>query len=119
MEKIEKKSLTFTFLPISYARSFYMQMRARGVEPPPPIGDQDLNLARLPIPPRSPITQTQNSNIEIRNNIKTQMLECSKLNCLGHLNLVHSNLFRISNFVLRAFYSFMLRVSYFVLIFRA
>ena len=28
-------------------------MRARGFEPLPPIGDKDLNLARLPIPPRS------------------------------------------------------------------
>ena len=27
-------------------------VRARGLEPPPPLGDRDLNPARLPIPPR-------------------------------------------------------------------
>ena len=30
-------------------------MRARGVEPPRPLGHKDLNLARLPVPPRSRI----------------------------------------------------------------
>ena len=31
-------------------------MRAKGVEPSRPLGHQDLNLARLPIPPRSRVS---------------------------------------------------------------
>ncbi len=30
----------------------WQRVRARGLEPPPPSGDRDLNPARLPIPPR-------------------------------------------------------------------